>query len=441
MNTAIVVATIVLLIQGTRIVIRPGALPYVRCFGAAHPPARRIELRPVRDPLLGRGRAEPGVRRRDGPGALARPGDPRHRIRRRRGPRPARAATEGRSARASGRAALPGPGGGHRLGHAHRAAPTWGPRRRRRPALLDLFLRPLVAPAPDLAERVLPGRRHHHSGCADRRVRTGMFLAMLLVLSWRAQSRQAFTDPRSADLWSLAFYLAALGGLLLVLWLVWSASIGFAGALPRLRAGARGALPAARRQWDRAMTDGWPGISAHVWRGLQPMAGQTPGGAGPRDDRREPHRHLLPGLAAPCGRSSGPRDRVDMPRRGHGAGPAQGVRRQRRAGGLAALARQESWLRQAWLLLSGHFAGPLSQLGAALRRLVSLRPFPEALMKIGVLLVVMMVAYEVPHAGKTLLQPFTAFAVKSNAAEVPSCRFNRTSAARSSIIWSTCSVL
>ena len=85
----------------------------------------------------------------------------------------------------------------------------------------------------------------------------------------------------------------------------------------------------------------------------------------------------------------------------------------------AALARQESWLRQAWLLLSGHFAGPLSRLGAALRRLVSLRPFPEAIMKIGVLLVVLMVAYEVPHAGKTLLQPFTAFAVKSTAAEAP----------------------
>ena len=68
-------------------------------------------------------------------------------------------------------------------------------------------------------------------GVRDRRARTGMFLAMLLVLSWRAQSRQAFTDPRSADLWSLAFYLAALGGLLLVLWLVWSTPIAFAAAL------------------------------------------------------------------------------------------------------------------------------------------------------------------------------------------------------------------
>ena len=33
MNTGIVLASIVLLIQGTRIVIRPGAPSYVRCFG------------------------------------------------------------------------------------------------------------------------------------------------------------------------------------------------------------------------------------------------------------------------------------------------------------------------------------------------------------------------------------------------------------------------
>jgi len=33
MNVAIVLATVVLLIQGTRIVIRPGAPPFVRCFG------------------------------------------------------------------------------------------------------------------------------------------------------------------------------------------------------------------------------------------------------------------------------------------------------------------------------------------------------------------------------------------------------------------------
>ena len=34
MNAAIVLASVVLLIQGTRIVIRPGAPAYVRCFGA-----------------------------------------------------------------------------------------------------------------------------------------------------------------------------------------------------------------------------------------------------------------------------------------------------------------------------------------------------------------------------------------------------------------------
>jgi hypothetical protein len=77
----------------------------------------------------------------------------------------------------------------------------------------------------------------------------------------------------------------------------------------------------------------------------------------------------------------------------------------------ARLADQGSWFRQVWLLLSGQLADPLSRLGAALRRLTSLRPFPEALMKLGVLFVALVVAYEIPHAGKTVLQPFTGVAV------------------------------
>ena len=53
-------------------------------------------------------------------------------------------------------------------------------------------------------------------------------------------------------------------------------------------------------------------------------------------------------------------------------------------------------------------------------------------MKIGVLLVALVVAYEIPHAGKTLLQPFTAFAVnvKKGEARSPRCRLSPTSAAR-----------
>ena len=188
--------------------------------------------------------------------------------------------------------------------------------------------------------------------------------------------------------------------------------------------------------------DGWPGISAHVWHGLQPMAGQLLAAlalatiAGSLVDifylAWLPHAGALVVLAIAW--TCLAEVTAQGPLRAFVVNILPEV--------YAALARQESWLRPAWLLFSGHFAGPLSRLGAALRRLVSLRPFPEAIMKIGVLLVVLMVAYEVPHGGKTLLQPFTAFAVKSTAPpRPPPCRFNRTSAARSSITWSTCSGL
>ena len=421
MNTAIVAATIVLLIQGIRIVIRPGAAPYVRCFGALTLLLAGLSLilfailfwgeavlSPEFDVVMARGHWRGLVTLVIGFAVAA--GLGLH-VQRLKADLPGRLAGLLFLGLAVGTAAamritrLPmGPG------VEDAAQPFWI-------YSYDLWWPPLLiwlsACFLDGAITIL--------GVRDRRVRTGMFLAMLLVLSWRAQGRQAFTDPRSADLWSLAFYLAALGSLLLVLWLLWSASIGFAGALPRLRAAARGALPAALRQWDRAMTDGWPGISAHVWHGLQPMAGQLLAVlalatiAGSLADifylAWLPHAGALVVLAIAW--TCLAEVTAQGPLRAFVVNVVPEV--------YAALARQESWLRQAWLLLSGHFAGPLSRLGAALRRLVSLRPFPEALMKIGVLLVVMMVAYEVPHAGKTLLQPFTAFAVnvKSNAAEVP----------------------
>ena len=190
------------------------------------------------------------------------------------------------------------------------------------------------------------------------------------------------------------------------------------------------------------MTDGWPGISAHVWHGLQPMAGQllavlalaTIAGAWSTSSTWPGCRTPAPWWSSRSRGRASPRSRRRA-RSGHSSSTS--CRRSTRRS-----PDQESWLRQAWLLLSGHFAGPLSRLGAALRRLVSLRLFPEALMKIGVLLVALMVAYEVPHAGKTLLQPFTAFAVnvKQRQAEVPTVSPQAGHRPRaSSITWSTCS--
>ena len=266
---------------------------------------------------------------------------------------------------------------------------------------------------------------------------------MLLVLSWRAQSRQAFTDPRSADLWSLAFYLAALGGLLLVLWLVWSAPIGFAAALPRLRAAARGALPAARRQWrprnDRRLArhlgarvaracSRWPVSSWRCW-----PSRRSPGASSTSS--------TWPGCPMPA--PGGPRDRVDVPRRGHGAGPAQGVRRQRRAGGLRG-ARP-----------SGVLAPPgLAPVERASRG--SAEPARRRAAPPGEPASVPRSAHEDrgaprrddgrlrgPPRGQDAAPALHGLRRQrqgSARARSPPCRFNRRSAARSSITWSTCSV-
>jgi tetratricopeptide (TPR) repeat protein len=256
-------------------------------------------------------------------------------------------------------------------------------------------------------------------GVHNRRIRAGAFFAMLLVLSLHARGRQVFTDPTSAKLWDLAFGISVVGAVILLLWFAWSASIRPADTWPHLRAAAHGFGPALRRELVRALNGGWAGISGRLWRWLKPMAGQ-----------------LLAVLALAMiaasladifyvGRlpQAGALIVLAVAWTGLAEVTAQGPLRafvvsvvpevyQR-------LANQESWVHQGWLLLGERLAGPVRRVGGVLRRLVSLRPFPEALVKIGVLLVGLVVAYEIPHAGKTLLQPFTAVAVAGKAGDVP----------------------
>ena len=139
MNTAIVAATIVLLIQGIRIVIRPGAAPYVRCFGALTLLLAGLSfvlfailfwgeavLSPEFDVVMARGHWRGLVTLVIGFAVAAGLGLHVQRL----------------------KADLPGRLAGllflglalARRGHAHRAAPHGARRRGRGPALLDLFL-------------------------------------------------------------------------------------------------------------------------------------------------------------------------------------------------------------------------------------------------------------------------------------------------------------
>ena len=421
MNVAIVLATVVLLIQGTRIVIRPGAPPFVRCFGLLTLLLAGLSfvlfailfwgeavLSPEFDVVMARGHWRSLVILVIGFAVAA--GLGLH-VERLKADLPGRLAGLLVLGFAVGTAAATRITRlGTSLGGEDSAQAFWI-------YSYDLWWPPLLiwlsACFLDGAITIL--------GVRDRRVRTGAFLAMLVALSLRARSRQVLINPPSAMLWNVAFYAAALGCLLLVLWLAWSVPVRPVDVWRRLRAAARGSLPAMRRQWERAVTGGWPGISGQVWHWLQPMVGQ-----------------LLAVLALAMIAASladifyigwlphaGALVILAMAWTCLAEVTAQGPLRAFVVNVLpevfARLANQGSWLRQGWLLLEGQLADPLSRLGTALRRLMSLRPFPEALMKLGVLFVALVVAYEVPHAGKTVLQPFTALAVnvKKDAVEVP----------------------
>lgn len=419
MNAAIVVATLVLLIQGTRIVIRPGAPPFVRGFGLLTLLLAGLSLvlfailfwgeavlSPEFDTVMAWGHWRGLVVLVAGFAVAAGLG---LRVQRLKASRPGRLAGLLILGLAVGTAAatrITTPSLG--LSGAD-TAQTF------RIYSYDLWWPPLLiwvsACFLDGAITIL--------GVHDRRLRIGAFFAMLLMLSLRARSRRVFTDPTSAVLWDLAVVVAALGGVLLVLWVVWSAPARSTDALQRLRAAARGFVPAMRRAWERAVTGGWPGISAQVWRWLQPMVGQLLAvlalamiAASLADIFYVgwlPHAGALVVLAIAW--TCLAEVTAQGPLRAFVVNVVPDVYER--------LANQKSWVRHGWLLLAARLASPLSLLGGALRRLVSLRPFPEAIVKIGVLFVGLVVAYEIPHAGKTLLQPFTAVAVQVNPNQVP----------------------
>ena len=83
------------------------------------------------------------------------------------------------------------------------------------------------------------------------------------------------------------------------------------------------------------------------------------------------------------------------------------------------LASQQSRVGSVWSALRAWLGPPLRTLGGAVGRLLSLRPLPEGLLKLAILLVAAVVLFEIPNRGKTLLQPFKAAVVKPKQGEVP----------------------
>ena len=241
MNTAIVAATIVLLIQGIRIVIRPGAAPYVRCFGALTLLLAGLSfvlfailfwgeavLSPEFDVVMARGHWRGLVTLVIGFAVAAGLGLHVQRL---------KADLPGRLAGLLFLGLALGTAAAMRierlrmgLGVEDAAQSFWI-------YSYDLWWPPLLiwlsACFLDGAITIL--------GVRDRRVRTGMFLAMLLVLSLASAEPAGVHRSEVGRSVEPGLLPGRLGGLLLVLWLVWSTPIE---VCRRAAATSRGCPPA-----------------------------------------------------------------------------------------------------------------------------------------------------------------------------------------------------
>jgi tetratricopeptide (TPR) repeat protein len=256
-------------------------------------------------------------------------------------------------------------------------------------------------------------------GLTDHRVRIGAFAALLLGLSWAARSR-SFGDPMSERLW--AWVLGAGVALLIALLvlLVRAAPGGARGAWPWLSALPRRARLAAGYAWQEIVVEGWEDELTMV-----------------RERVSREYGRLL-GLLALVTIGWTLIDIFYVGRFSHVAalivlavawtclaevtaeGPLQAFVVNTLPSAYEALASQQSRLGAIWSTLRAWLALPLQTIRGAVGRLLSLRPLPEGILKLAVLLVAAVVLFEIPNRGKTLLQPFKASVVKPKQGEVPS---------------------
>ena len=256
-------------------------------------------------------------------------------------------------------------------------------------------------------------------GVTDHRVRVGAFAALLLGLAAAARRRTSFGDPTSEHLWAWVF----LGGVALlvalVVLLVRAAPGGVRGAWSWLVSLPRRARLAAAYAWQEIVVEGWEDELTMV-----------------RERVSQEYARLL-GLLALVTIGGTLIDIFYIGRFSHVAalivlavawtclaeltaeGPLRAFVVNTLPSAYEALASQQSRLGAIWSTLRAWLALPLQTLRGAAARLLSLRPLPEGILKLAILLVAAVVLFEIPNRGKTMLQPFKAVVVKPKAGEVP----------------------
>jgi tetratricopeptide (TPR) repeat protein len=256
-------------------------------------------------------------------------------------------------------------------------------------------------------------------GVTDRRVRVGAFAVLLVGLSWAARSR-SFGDPMSERLWTWVFGAGVVLFLAFGVLLVRAAPGGARGAWPWLVSLPRRARLAAAHAWQEIVVEGWEDELTMV-----------------RERVAQEYGRLL-ALLALVTIGATLIDIFYIGRFSHVAalivlavawtclaevtaeGPLRAFVVNTLPSAYEALASQQSRLGSIWSTLRAWLAVPLQTIRGAAARLLSLRPLPEGLLKLAILLVAAVVLFEIPNRGKTLLQPFKASVVKPKQGEVPS---------------------
>src|SRR5262245_47204299 len=256
-------------------------------------------------------------------------------------------------------------------------------------------------------------------GVTNHRVRIGAFAALLMGLAQASWRRASFGDPTSERLWQWVLCL----GIALLIWLavglvratpggLRGVGVWLAAAPGRLRAGAA-------RAWQEIVVEGW-------------------------DDELEMVRqrvtHAYGGLLGLLAIATIAWILIDIFYLGRlsnvtalivlavawtclaevtAEGPLRAFLLNTVPAAYETLASQQSRLGAVWSTVRAWLAVPLYAIRGAATRLLSLRPLPEGILKVAFLLVLGVLLFEIPNRGKTLLQPFKAAVVKPKEGEVP----------------------
>jgi tetratricopeptide (TPR) repeat protein len=256
-------------------------------------------------------------------------------------------------------------------------------------------------------------------GLHDHRVRMGAFAILLLGLARASWRRASFGDPTSERLWDWVFWVGVALAIALLIRLVRAAPGGARGAAVWLAA-APGRLRAlTARAWREIVIDGWDDELMLVRERVTLAYGRLLGLlaivtiAGILIDIFYIGR--LSNVTALIVLAAAWTCLAEVT----AEGPLRAFVLNTVPAAYEALASQQSRLGAVWSTLRAWLAVPLQTLRGAATRFLSLRPLPEGILKVAFLLVLVVVLFEIPNRGKTLLQPFKAAVVKPKAGEVP----------------------